>query len=108
MPPQLRLRPRDIRWSRPRKASTKRKVFAPATGTVEEVYFRPGEVVKAGQAVIALLPPGNLKVRFFVPEPRLGEPAARPDGQRALRRLPRRPAPPRQLHRARGRVHARR
>jgi len=44
-------------------------VFAPATGTVEEVYFRPGEVVKEGQAVIALLPPGNLKVRFFVAEP---------------------------------------
>jgi HlyD family secretion protein len=47
----------------------KRKVFAPASGTVEEVYFRPGEVVNPGQAVIALLPPGNLKVRFFVQEP---------------------------------------
>jgi HlyD family secretion protein len=46
----------------------KRKVAAPASGTVEEIYFRPGEVVKSGQAVIALLPPGNLKVRFFVPE----------------------------------------
>jgi HlyD family secretion protein len=47
----------------------KRKVAAPAGGTVEEVYFRPGEVVNAGQAVIALLPPSNLKVRFFVEEP---------------------------------------
>lgn len=47
----------------------KRRVFAPASGTVEEVYFRPGEVVNPGQAVIALLPPGNLKVRFFVQEP---------------------------------------
>jgi HlyD family secretion protein len=47
----------------------KRKVFAPAAGTVEEVYFRPGEVVNAGQAVVALLPSGNLKVRFFVAEP---------------------------------------
>jgi HlyD family secretion protein len=51
------------------KGLAKRNVFAPATGTVEEVYFRPGEVVKEGQAVIALLPPGNLKVRFFVAEP---------------------------------------
>jgi HlyD family secretion protein len=51
------------------KNLAKRKVFAPAAGTVEEVYFRPGEVVKEGQAVIALLPPGNLKVRFFVAEP---------------------------------------
>jgi HlyD family secretion protein len=47
----------------------KRKVFAPADGTVEEVYFRPGEVVNAGQSVVALLPPRNLKVRFFVAEP---------------------------------------
>jgi HlyD family secretion protein len=47
----------------------KRKVFAPVAGTVQEVYFRPGEVVNAGQAVIALLPPRNLKVRFFVAEP---------------------------------------
>ncbi len=47
----------------------KRSVAAPAGGTVEEVYFRPGEVVNAGQAVLALLPPANLKVRFFVPEP---------------------------------------
>jgi HlyD family secretion protein len=41
----------------------KRSVAAPAGGTVEEVYFRPGEVVNAGQAVLALLPPANLKVR---------------------------------------------
>lgn len=51
------------------KNLSKRRVFAPADGTVEEVYFRPGEVVKEGQAVIALLPPRNLKVRFFVAEP---------------------------------------
>jgi len=47
----------------------KREVASPANGTVEEIYFRPGEVVKEGQAVLALLPPGNLKVRFFVQEP---------------------------------------
>jgi HlyD family secretion protein len=46
----------------------KRNVLAPASGTVQEIYFRPGEVVKVGQAVAALLPPRNLKVRFFVAE----------------------------------------
>jgi HlyD family secretion protein len=51
------------------KSLGKRKILAPASGTVEEVYFRPGEVVNSGQAVIALLPPRNLKVRFFVAEP---------------------------------------
>lgn len=47
----------------------KRQVFAPKGGTIEEVYFRPGEVVTPGQGVVALLPPANLKVRFFVGEP---------------------------------------
>jgi HlyD family secretion protein len=47
----------------------KRNVLAPASGTVQEIYFRSGEVVKVGQAVAALLPPRNLKVRFFVAEP---------------------------------------
>lgn len=51
------------------KNLTKRQVAAPTAGTIEEVYFRPGEVVNAGQAVVALLPPSNLKVRFFVAEP---------------------------------------
>ena len=51
------------------KSLGKREVLAPAGGTVEEVYFRPGEVVNAGQAVVSLLPPRNLKVRFFVAEP---------------------------------------
>lgn len=51
------------------KSLAKRQVFAPRGGTIEEVYFRPGEVVTAGQGVVALLPPENLKVRFFVDEP---------------------------------------
>jgi len=51
------------------KSLAKRQVFSPREGTIEEVYFRPGEVVTAGQGVVALLPPENLKVRFFVDEP---------------------------------------
>jgi HlyD family secretion protein len=47
---------------------TRRKVASPVTGTVQQVYFRPGEMVPAGRPVAALLPPGNLKVRFYVPE----------------------------------------
>ena len=31
-----------------------------------------GEWVPAGSPVVVVLPPGNVKVRFFVPEPRLG------------------------------------
>jgi HlyD family secretion protein len=45
---------------------------APADAVVEKVYYRPGEVVPAGQPVVSLLPPGNVKLVFFLPEPRLG------------------------------------
>ncbi|MYZ50083.1 HlyD family secretion protein, partial [Propylenella binzhouense] len=49
----------------------RRRVPAPAAGRVQDVFFRAGEVVAAGQPVLALLPPGNLRARFYVPEPRL-------------------------------------
>ena len=38
------------------------------TGTVQLIYYRPGEMVPAGKAVVSILPPGNVKVRFFVPQ----------------------------------------
>jgi HlyD family secretion protein len=43
-------------------------VASPVAGSVEQVYFRIGEMVPSGKPVVALLPPGNLKVRFFVNE----------------------------------------
>ncbi len=46
----------------------RRKMFSPVEGTVEQIYFRVGEMVPAGRPVVALLPPGNMKVRFFVNE----------------------------------------
>ena len=46
-------------------------VRAPAAGVVQDVFFRPGEAINAGQPVVALLPPGNRKVRFYAPEPAL-------------------------------------
>ena len=57
-----------------RQAETKvakRRVSSPTTARVQDVYFRAGEVVNAGQPVLSLLPPANLKVRFYVPEPLL-------------------------------------
>jgi HlyD family secretion protein len=46
----------------------KRRVLSSVAARVQDVYFRPGEVVNAGQPVLALLPPANLKFRFYVPE----------------------------------------
>jgi HlyD family secretion protein len=47
---------------------SRRSVFSPAAGTIQQVYFRPGEVVAAGRPVVTLLPPGNIKLRFFLPQ----------------------------------------
>ncbi len=47
------------------------KVAAPAAGRIEEIYYRPGEIVPPGKPVLSLLPPGNIKARFFVPEENL-------------------------------------
>lgn len=43
-----------------------------ASGTlVFDTLYQQGEFVPAGAPVVTLLPPGNLKIRFFVPEPAL-------------------------------------
>ncbi|MGE5088172.1 MAG: HlyD family secretion protein [Candidatus Levyibacteriota bacterium] len=44
---------------------------APVAGLVDDTLYRPGEWVAAGAPVVSLLPPGNVKVRFFVPEAQL-------------------------------------
>ena len=62
------LRDAQARLNSSQTRLTRRKVFSPVDGTVQEVYFRPGEMVPAGRPVLALLPPGNIKVRFYVPE----------------------------------------
>lgn len=51
---------------------SRREGHTPQGGTVEEVYFRVGEFASATQPVVSVLPPENIKVRFFVPEPELG------------------------------------
>lgn len=50
-------------WSVEQKSQT-----APHAALVYDTLYRPGEFVAAGLPVVSLLPPENLKVRFFVPE----------------------------------------
>jgi len=45
---------------------------APKAGRVVDTLYRLGEWVEAGAPVVSMLPPDNVKVRFFVPEPQLG------------------------------------
>ncbi len=51
----------------------RRKLVSPVGGIVQQVYYRPGEMVPAARPVVSLLPPGNIKVRFFVPETALAK-----------------------------------
>ena len=57
---------RQTQWRQAQKQQT-----APLDALVSEVFFRVGEFVAAGQPVLALLPPANVKARFFVPEAEL-------------------------------------
>ena len=45
---------------------------APRSGLVHDTFFVPGEWVPAGKPVVSLLPPENIKLRFFVPESLVG------------------------------------
>jgi HlyD family secretion protein len=63
------LRSAEARVATSQTRLARRRLVSPVAGTVQQVYFRPGEMVPAGRPVLAILPPGNLKVRFFVPEP---------------------------------------
>jgi HlyD family secretion protein len=49
----------------------RRKGFAPVAGTIQQIYFREGEMVAAQRPVLSIMPPGNMKLRFFVPETEL-------------------------------------
>ncbi|MFC5472809.1 HlyD family secretion protein [Paraherbaspirillum soli] len=47
-------------------------VKATRAGLVYDTLYREGEWVAAGNPVLRMLPPENVKVRFYVPEPVLG------------------------------------
>jgi len=70
---EMTLRTAEARLNSAQTRLARRRVFSPVGGTVQQVYFRQGEMVAAGRPVLALLPPANLKVRFFVPQAKLPE-----------------------------------
>jgi HlyD family secretion protein len=73
------LRAAQARLNSAQTRLARRKVASPVSGSVQQIYYRGGELVPAGKPIVALLPPGNLKVRFFVneatlPKLKIGEP----------------------------------
>ncbi len=59
-----------------------KSALATVTGVVTDTNFVPGEWVPAGSPVVTMLPPANIKVRFFVPEPRAWRDQGRAGGAR--------------------------
>lgn len=51
---------------------SKKTMPSPVAGFVYDTYFTEGELVQAGQAVLALLAPNELKIIFYIPEGMLG------------------------------------
>lgn len=45
-----------------------KSVKAPLAGLVQDTLYTPGEWTPAGSPVVSLLPPANIKLRFFIPE----------------------------------------
>ena len=57
----------QARWRLEQKSAA-----APAAALVQDTFFSQGEWVPAGAPIVSLLPPGNIKLRFFVPETAVG------------------------------------
>jgi HlyD family secretion protein len=62
------LRTAQARLNSAQTRLARRKLSSPVTGSVQQIYYRAGELVPPGRPIVALLPPSNLKVRFFVNE----------------------------------------
>ena len=65
------LRVAEARVNTSQTRLARRSGLAPVSGIVQQIYFREGEMVPAQRPVLSIMPPGNMKVRFFVPEPEL-------------------------------------
>jgi HlyD family secretion protein len=80
---QAALRTAEARLNSSRTRLERRRIASPVGGSVQEIYFRGGEMVQSGRPIVSILPPGNVKVRFFVPQAML--PAIAIDTRIAIR-----------------------
>lgn len=65
------LRVAEARVATSETRMARRRGFAPVAGTIQQIYFREGEMVAAQRPVLSIMPPGNMKLRFFVPQTEL-------------------------------------
>lgn len=69
---EARLEAARARLDQARWAFEQKSQSAPQSALVFDTLFQVGELVPAGTPVVSLLPPGNIKLRFFVPESLVG------------------------------------
>lgn len=50
-----------------------KQMAAPRAGLIFDTLYREGDWISAGSPIVQMLPPENLEVRFFVPEPIVGQ-----------------------------------
>ena len=106
--------PRSARWSRNsarrwnRRSGGWRSATSPPRWprVVADTYALPGEMMKAGAPVVELLPPGNILVRFFVPETALATIHLATSTWRSPATVARRTDRPDLVHRAAAGIHA--
>src|ERR1700716_2490311 len=65
------LRVAEARVNTSQTRLARRTGFAPVNGIVQQIYFREGETVPPQRPVLSIMPPGNMKLRFYVPDPHL-------------------------------------
>lgn len=66
----------EVRGSQAGLSSARRQLselapVAPTAGRIEDVMFKPGETVPANVPVVSIVPDGEVKVRFYVPQARV-------------------------------------
>ena len=99
------LRVAEARVNTSQTRLARRSGFAPVAGTIQQIYFREGEMVPAQRPVLSIMPPGNMKLRFFVPETGTAEACDRRRGEGDLRQLRGRSHRKNLFHRDHGRIH---
>ena len=65
------LRVEEARVNTSQTRLARRIGYAPVSGNVQQIYFREGETVAARRPILSIMPPGNMKIRFYVPETEL-------------------------------------
>ncbi|WP_156103107.1 HlyD family efflux transporter periplasmic adaptor subunit [Erwinia sp. 9145] len=60
-----------LQWDKAVWDSEQSMIVAPVGARVHDIIYRQGERAAAGQPVISLLPPENIKIRIYIPEKRL-------------------------------------